>query len=286
MFLRRASLLLVLAATLATGACAGSDPNELIPAGLRATLAAEDRNQAPSTAGKPVSVDEMLARARGGKVDARAPGAAAAAPAADAPATEPRPESRPESRADSLPPNVTAAVAAMDARAAAAPRTARVDSDAAIPATGGVHPLWAKFNAQSGPAAAAPASAGTAAISDATLQPPMAVTTRAVPPPKQDNGPTNGMSVVLRFPATSSTLGDDDKARLDAAVTLHRNNAKSARIVAGPAGEGAAFERLLLAEKRSQAVEDALPQSLDRTRDYSPQLTPDTVRVEFQPGRP
>ena len=292
MFLRRAPLLLVVLATLGTGACAGSDPNELIPAGLRATLAAEDRNQAPSTAGKPVSVDDMLARARGGRVDAKS--AAAATPPADgtaipaaATAAEPQAGARPDARSDALPPNITAAVAAMDARASAAPRTTRLEADTAAPAANGVHPLWARFNAQNPPAAAASGAMGNGAmVSNATMQPPMAVTTKTVPAPKEDTGPVSGMSVLLRFSGTSSTLGDDEKARLDAAVTLHRNNSKSARIVAGPAGEGAAFERLLLAEKRSQAVEEALPQSLDRTRNYSPQLAPDTVRVEFQPGRP
>ena len=295
MFLRRAPLLLVVLAALGTGACAGSDPNELIPAGLRATLAAEDRNQVPSTAGKPVSVDELLARARGAKADAKSAGAVpadgAGVPSAATDA-EPQAGSRPDPRADVLPPNVTAAVAAMDARASAAPRTTRLEADTAAPTANGVHPLWAKFNAQNAPTAGGNGAMGNGAmnsgpaVSNATLEPPMAVTTRSVPAPKEDAGPLSGMSVLLRFPGTSSTLGDDEKARLDAAVTLHRNNSKSARIVAGPAGEGAAFERLLLAEKRSQAVEDALPQSLDRTRNYSPQLAPETVRVEFQPGRP
>ena len=279
---RRAPLLIVVLAALGTGACAGSDPNELIPAGLRATLAAEDRNQAPSTAGKAVSVDEMLARARGGKVEVKA-ATATAAPSGEA-APAPSAEPRPDTTGDALPPSVTQAVAAMDARASAAPRTMRLDSDAPAPAAGGVHPLWARFNGQ---ASSGAAPAGNAApVSDATLQPPMPVTTRAMPAAWQDAGPINGMSVVLRFPGTTTTLGDDEKARLDAAVTLHRNNTRSARIVAGPASEGAAFERLLAAEKRSQAVDEALPQSLDRTRDYSPQLAPDTVRVEFQPGRP
>ncbi|MCA0303078.1 MAG: hypothetical protein LCH95_11815 [Proteobacteria bacterium] len=286
MLSRRAPLLIVILAALGTGACAGSDPNELIPAGLRATLAAEDRNQQPSTAGKAVSVDDMLARARGGKAEPKAGAAAAAAPSDATAATAdaaPRGDGRGEGRGDALPPNVTQAVAAMDARASAAPRTTRLDSDTAPPAANGVHPLWARFNSQS--AGGAPGG-NAAAVSDATLQPPMPVSTRAVPPPKPDTGPINGMSVVLRFPGTTTTLGDDEKARLDAAVTLHRNNSKAARIVAGPASEGAAFERLLTAEKRSQAVDEALPQSLDRTRDYSPQLAPDTVRVEFQPGRP
>ncbi len=294
MFLRRAPLLLTVLAALGTGACAGSDPNELFPAGLRATLAAEDRNQIPSTAGKAVSVDELLARARGAKVEAKsaAAGTVPADGSAAMPAAATAAEPRPDSRADALPPNVTAAVAAMDARASAAPRTTRLDAGTAAPTAGGVHPLWARFSAQNGPVATANGASGNgavgngAAVSNATMQAPMAVTTKSVPAPKEDTGPISGMSVLLRFPGTSSTLGDDEKARLDAAVTLHRNNAKSARIVAGPAGEGAAFERLLLAEKRSQAVEEALPQSLDRTRNYSPQLAPDTVRVEFQPGRP
>lgn len=280
MLSRRAPLLIVILAALGTGACAGSDPNELIPAGLRATLAAEDRNLKPSTAGKAVSVDDMLARARGGKVEPRA---TAAAPAGEAAESPPAAEARADSRGDALPPNVTQAVAAMDARAAAAPRTTRLDSDAVAPAASGVHPLWAKFNSQS-PAAAPTGNA--APVSNATLEPPMPVATRVVPAPRQDAGPVNGMSVVLRFPGAVTALSDDEKARLDAAVTLHRNNTKAARIVAGPASEGAAFERLLTAEKRSQAVDEALPQSLDRTRDYSPQLAPDTVRVEFQPGRP
>lgn len=279
MLSRRLSLLVVVLAALGTGACAGSDPNELIPAGLRATLAAEDRNMTPSTAGKAVSVDDMLARARGGKVEPRA--AAAPAPAAATASDGATPAAAAEPRGDALPPQVTQAVAAMDARAAAQPRTARLDGDAPVPAAGGVHPLWARFNGQS-----ATASAGGAPVSDATLQPPIPVATRSVPAPKPDPGPVNGMAVVLRFPGTTTVLGDDEKARLDAAVTLHRNNSKAARIVAGPASEGQAFERLLTAEKRSQAVDEALPQSLDRTRDYSPQLAPDTVRVEFQPGRP
>lgn len=72
--------------TLALGGCAGpSDPVELIPVGLRATFSAEDRNAQPP---KPLTVDQLLAKARGepdrnAKPTAPAEAAAPATPAAD-----------------------------------------------------------------------------------------------------------------------------------------------------------------------------------------------------------
>ena len=51
-------------ASLALGGCASTNPSSLIPESVQATVVAEDRLTGAGPGGKPVSVDEMLSRAR------------------------------------------------------------------------------------------------------------------------------------------------------------------------------------------------------------------------------
>ena len=269
MSLQRIRLITVVAQAFGTGACAGSDPAELIPVGLRASIAAEDKAAQKGPDVKAVSVDEMLSKVRGGKLPPPAPLTAG-----------PKPD--PDSAAPTADVGESAAVAQAAAMASTAlPARTLGSGGPAMPAgaaPGGVHPLWAAFNTQGrvdpavGGATAGERTGGDRAGGDDAAAQPL--------PPL----PLAANSVVMHFPGTTSEISADERARLDAAVTLHKATATSARIVAGPAASGAAFEKLLIAEKRSQAVDQALPESLTRTRDYSPRVEPDTVRVEFTGG--
>lgn len=265
--LKYTRLIAILLTQVGLAACAGSDPADLIPVGLRATIAAEDRAKQQG-ADKPVSVNDMLARARGDKAPvATAPVAKAAASAQD---EQPLPSGRNAPSAISsgpLPERLAStALPPADGPAAPLPR-----APAAAPAApNGVHPLWAQMNAGRGPAAAAQTvNASRAATPDR-------------PSPAPEPGAANIGLVVLRFPGGTSELDSQERARLDAAVTLHKSSGPAARIVAGPSSDGAPFEKLLKAERRSQAIEQALPPEMKRSSLYSPDIDSDTVRVEFQ----
>ena len=156
-----------------------------------------------------------------------------------------------------------------DGPAAPLPRT----PVAAPAAPNGVHPLWAQMSAGRGPAAAPTTNAPRAAAPDR-------------PSPAPEATAANIASVVLRFPGGTSELDSQERARLDAAVTLHKSSGPAARIVAGPSSDSAPFQRLLQAERRSQAIEQALPVEMKRSSLYSPDIDTDTVRVEFQASRP
>lgn len=251
---------------LAAGACAGSDPVDLIPVGLRTSIAAEDRGQkkGPEVA---VSVNDMLARARGGQVDAaKAAPAAQASSAADVVAAEP-----------SNAPQQTAAVST-EPLPQILPSTAMAPRQGvAAPNAAAVHPLWAQMSLQRGGAAAMPATADVAV--------PVAAPAVERPALSPMARPSSGPGVVIKFPGSSSEIPDGEKARLEAAVTLHKATTSSVRVMAGPASEGAVFQRLLIAERRSQAVDKALPSDLERNRVFSPEVDADTVRVEFQSTR-
>lgn len=268
MSLQRIRLITVVSLAIGTGACASSDPADLIPVGLRASIAAEDKAAQKGPDVKAVSVDDMLSKVRGGKLPPPAPLTAGPAKA------EPDPTAAPADVGESA---AVAQAAAMTSTALPA-RTLGSAGGGAPAAPGGVHPLWAAFNTQGrvDPAAGG-AMPGERTSSermggdDAPAQP--------LPPL-----PIAANTVVMHFAGTGSELSADERARLDAAVTLHKATSTGARIVAGPAASGAAFEKLLIAEKRSQAVDQALPESLTRTRDYSPRVEPDTVRVEFSGG--
>ena len=263
-------LIAILLTQVGLAACAGSDPADLIPVGLRATIAAEDRAKQQG-ADKPVSVNDMLARARGDK----APGAPA--PAAKAAASAPDDQPLPSGR--NAPAPITSGplperMASMALPPADGPATPLARAPAAAPAApNGVHPLWAQMNAGRGPTAA-----------------PTATAPRAATPDRPSRAPEAGAAsiglVVLRFPGGTSELDSQERARLDAAVTLHKSSGPAARIVAGPSSDSAPFERLLKAERRSQAIEQALPPEMKRSSLYSPDIDNDTVRVEFQASRP
>lgn len=263
MSLQRIRLITIVALAIGTGACASSDPSDLIPVGLRASIAAEDKAAQKGPNVKAVSVDDMLSKVRGGKLPPPAPLTAGPAKA------EPDPTAAPADVGES------AAVAQADAMASTAlpARTLGSGGGGAPAAPGGVHPLWAAFNTEgrAEPSVGGAAAGERAGGDDAAAQP--------LPPL-----PIAANTVVMHFAGTGSDLSADERARLDAAVTLHKATSTGARIVAGPAGAGAAFEKLLIAEKRSQAVDQALPESLVRTRDYSPRVEADTVRVEFSSG--
>jgi hypothetical protein len=263
-------LIAILLTQVGLAACAGSDPADLIPVGLRATIAAEDRAKQQG-ADKPVSVNDMLARARGDKAPgAPAPAARAAASAQD---DQPLPSGRnaPSQISSGPLPERMASTALPPADGPAAPLPR---APAAAPAApNGVHPLWAQMNAGRGLAAAPTATVPRAAATDR-------------PPSAPEAGATNIGLVVLRFPGGTSELDSQERARLDAAVTLHKSSGPAARIVAGPSSDSAPFERLLKAERRSQAIEQALPPGMKRTSVYSPDIDNDTVRVEFQASRP
>ncbi|MFO1161068.1 MAG: hypothetical protein U1E60_19660 [Reyranellaceae bacterium] len=256
MLLQRIRLAVVVISALGAGACAGSNPADLIPVGLRASIAAEDKAAQKGPDAKAVSVDEMLSKVRGGKLPPPTPlpsGSGKAGPA-DGGVTAPASDGAAET------------VAVAPASPSPAPPSV-VREPAAAP--GSVHPLWASFNTQARPATTAGDSTEGTSRSEAPPLPPL---------------PVAPNSVIVRFAGTTSDLTADERARLDAAVTLHKATTSSARIVAGPPAGGAPFEKLLVAEKRSQAVDQALPESLVRTRDYSPRIEADTVRVEFATG--
>lgn len=251
----------ILILPLAAGACAGSDPIELIPVGLRTSIAAEDRGQKKG-ADAAVSVNDMLARARGGQSE---PAKAAPAPQAssgDAVAAEPTNAPPPTATVSSGPLPQLLPSPAMPTR-----------QDGAVGEATAVHPLWAKMSPQRGGAATMPATADVAVpVAERPTLSPIA-------------RPSAGPGVVIRFPGSDAELPDGEKARLDAAVTLHKATASNVRVMAGPASEGAVFQRLLIAERRSQAVDKALPSELERSRVFSPEVDADTVRVEFQTVR-
>lgn len=263
-------LIAILLTQIGLAACAGSDPADLIPVGLRATIAAEDRAKQQG-ADKPISVDDLLARARGNKAPGTpAPvGKVAAAAQDDQPLPSERNAPSPISSGPLPERMASTALPPADGPAAPLPRA----SAAAPAAPNGVHPLWAQMSAGRGPAAAPTANAPRAAAPDR-------------PSPAPEAGAANIASVVLRFPGGTSELDSQERARLDAAVTLHKSNGPAARIVAGPSSDSAPFQRLLQAERRSQAIEQALPAEMKRSSLYSPDIDTDTVRVEFQASRP
>jgi hypothetical protein len=256
----------ILILPLAAGACAGSDPVELIPVGLRTSIAAEDRGQKKGSEAA-VSVNDMLARARGGQVDAaKAAPAAQTSAAADVVAAEPTNAQQP-----------IAAVSTEPLPQLLPPITMAARQGGAAPDAGAVHPLWAKMSLQrsGGTATSAPADVVVPAAAPAVQRPALAPIAR----------PSAGPGVVIKFPGSDTEIPDGEKARLEAAVTLHKATVSSVRVMAGPASEGAVFQRLLIAERRSQAVDKALPPDLERSRVFSPEVDPDTVRVEFQRTR-
>lgn len=257
--------IVILILPLAAGACAGSDPVDLIPVGLRTSIAAEDRGQkkGPEVA---VSVNDMLARARGGQVEPTKAAPAVQASAADVVAVEPTnaPQPIPSVAAGPLP--------ALSPSVAMAPRQGGEAPDPTA-----VHPLWAQMRLQRGGAAAIPATADIAV--------PVAAPAVERPALSPIARPSAGPGVVIKFPGSGAEIPDGEKARLEAAVTLHKATTSSVRVMAGPASEGAVFQRLLIAERRSQAVDKALPSDLERNRVFSPEVDADTVRVEFQPTR-
>lgn len=263
-------LIAILLTQIGLAACAGSDPADLIPVGLRATIAAEDRAKQQGT-DKPISVNDMLARARGDKAPvAPAPvGKATAAAQDDRPLPSDRNAPSPASSGPLPERMASTALPPADGPAAPLPRAAA----AAPAAPNGVHPLWAQMSAGRGPGAAPTASASRAATPDR-------------PSPARETGAASIGLVVLRFPGGTSELDSQERARLDAAVTLHKSSAPAARIVAGPSSDSAPFQRLLKAERRSQAIEQALPPEMKRSSLYSPDIDNDTVRVEFQASRP
>ncbi len=265
-------LIAILLTQLGLAACAGSDPADLIPVGLRATIAAEDRAKQQG-ADKPISVNDMLSRARGNKTPgAPAPvGKTAAAAQDDQPLPSERNAPSPISSGPLPERMASTALPPADGPAAPLPRAPA----AALAAPNGVHPLWAQMSAGRGPAAAPTANAPLAAAPD-----------RPSPAPVAGAGAANIASVVLRFPGETSELDSQERARLDAAVTLHKSSGPAARIVAGPSSDSAPFQRLLKAERRSQAIEQALPPEMKRSSLYSPDIDTDTVRVEFQASRP
>ena len=263
-------LIAILLTQIGLAACAGSDPADLIPVGLRATIAAEDRAKQQG-ADKPISVDDLLARARGNKTPAApAPvGKAATATQDDPPLPSERNAPSPISSGPLPERMASSALPPADGPAAPLPR-----APAAAPAApNGVHPLWAQMSAGRGPATAPTANAPRPAAPDR-------------PSPAPEATAANIASVVLRFPGGTSELDSQERARLDAAVTLHKSGAPAARIVAGPSSDSAPFQRLLQAERRSQAIEQALPAEMKRSSLYSPDIDTDTVRVEFQASRP
>lgn len=254
--LKRLRMIAILALPLAAGACAGSDPIELIPAGLRTSIAAEDRGQkkGPDAA---ISVNDMLARARGGRTEPANGASTAPAAAVAGPVAEP----------------ASAPAAAEPVEPAVAPPIKAASRAGDEPSGAAVHPLWAKMNAQRAGAAPMSSTVDVAASGPGESQTPVSPVAR----------PSGGPSVMIRFPGAVAELPDGEKARLDAAVTLHKATASSVRVMAGPASEGAVFQRLLIAERRSQAVDKALPSELERSRVFSPEVEADSVRVEFQP---
>jgi hypothetical protein len=263
-------LLAILLTQVGLAACAGSDPADLIPVGLRATIAAEDRAKQQGT-DKPISVNDMLARARGDKASGASASVTKAAAAAQDDQPLPSERSAPSPISSGPLPERMASTALPPADGPAAPLPR---APAAAPAApNGVHPLWAQMNAGRGPAAAPAANAPRAATPDRPL-------------PASESGAANIGLVVLRFTNGTSELDSQERARLDAAVTLHKSSGPAARIVAGPSSDSAPFQRLLKAERRSQAIEQALPPEMKRSSLYSPDIDNDTVRVEFQASRP
>ena len=244
-------------------AACGYDGAELIPPGLRATLAAEDRAGKPAgTPEKAISVDEMLSRAR--------TGSKSATPPAEETAATPKPLDG-------------AAAPAADAVPAASETHSNVQvASVSAPATpSGVHPLWAQMVAERKPGMA-PVSQGASGGNTAQLA---AVATPSSKPTAPAPAP-DARTLVLRFPGAETDLGAEERRRLDAAVALYKTNSNAARIVAGPSGERPAFEQVLFAERRARAVESALPSEIKPSRSFSPDIDTNTVRVEFRTSQP
>ena len=247
----------VLLLPIGLSAC-GYDAAELIPPGLRATLAAEDRAKQSGPGEKPVSVDEMLSRVRtGGK---------GAPPATDSAASRP---------AEAPAANVAAATPPVTANPNVPDRTG-----GAAPAAGGAHPLWSQMMAtRQGQVPTAAQPAPQAALQSAppfAVQPAPQVAAKPAPPP------VDARTVVLRFPGKETDLSTAERQRLDAAVALHKVNSGSARVVAGPSNGQSPFDQLLIAERRSRSIEGALPTDFQHSRTFSPEIDDNTVRVEFQ----
>lgn len=254
-------LIAVLLLPFGLAAC-GADGADLIPVGLRTTLAAEDHAK-QQVVNNPISVDEMLARARKGEGAAptTTPPGSGTTPSVTAIQGSAPERSGPEDGSPSPPLPVL--------------MSAQVKGDMptmpAAPAANGVHPLWAQMV----DARASSAHAPTAMAPEG--QPTFVAATHPSKP-----APIDPSTVVLKFSGNASELKPEEKARLDAAVTMRKTSAKAgARIVAGPAGEGEPFQRLVLSDRRLQAVDSALPADMERSRIYSPEIDIDTVRVEF-----
>ena len=264
-FLNPVRLNAVLLLPLGLAAC-GADGADLSPVGLRTTLAAEDR-ASKQVAHNPVSVDEMLTRARTGGGASTSPAPQAGTNAPPSAATQDASAERPNPKYDSPSPPLPVLMSSQ-ARGEMQPVSA-----GSAPAANGVHPLWAQMTE-----ARAPTSAGAAPVATGGQLAAVAGARPAKPAP----APIDPSTVVLKFAGTGSELTPEEKLRLDAAVTMRKASAKAgARIVAGPAGEGEPFQRLVLSDRRSQAVDSALPSDLQRSRVYSPEIDVDTVRVEF-----
>jgi hypothetical protein len=263
----------------------------LVPANVQATIAADRaRDEQAKTA------NAADGATRSAEVDASAdvrkplPGASAAA----APATAPAPPQMPgttvaaTSSAQEAAPESTggpkSSVQGILARARAAP-------DAAPPARGGPFvpapseatlTRTAPLDVSEGPRPKTmPAQATSIAAATTQVAPPTQLLSVPRAPATQKMPLDPGLK--LTFAPGSRTLSAPEQTKL-ALATAKARLAPGARVtlILGPASSDSAFERLITARRRGEAVATLLPHGLEIVQDYQPELPPDAVWVVFR----